>query len=618
MMQTMRNSAKIIFFIVLVTFLGFMAYGGLVSIMSGKRAARGQGAPPGVIGVVNGEDVSSMRFEEEYRRRMQSLSKDDHEPTDAELEQARNEIWNNMTTLALIEQMARKHGIMVTDAEVADYMRYSPPRDLVENAEFKTEGQFDISKYQMWLQQMALSQDSRYHEILQDLEGQIRNQLLVARIQDLVLSTVRITKTDAERDFIEKGEKVKVRYFSIPGSDIDTTKITITEADARVYYDKNKEQYKQPETAVLDYVSIPKAMSADDSAEVKKEIYDIYGQLQQGADFAELATALSQDPGSAKNGGDLGWFAEGRMVAEFWNATSNLKNVGDISAPFTTQFGWHIIKLTGKRTTKDDKGVEKPEYQASHILIRAEASQATLAGLEQKANNFKIDAEKLGFKEAANEYGLTANESKPFTKGAQVPGIGSNQVLNNFAFEGKIGEVSDVTSARNDYYIGRINRRIPAGFTPFPDVMERIHSQLMREKQAELAHKRAEELAGYLSQGKSFEDIAVMAGKPIQETDYFNRTQFVSKVGSDPDFTAAAFNLSSSNPISKAVKSRTGAYLLEFVDKVSADTSGFGAISDSLVTTMIDNRNKDLWNKWLNSLKQNAKIEDYRSTYYGS
>jgi parvulin-like peptidyl-prolyl isomerase len=618
MMQTMRNSAKIIFFIVLVTFLGFMAYGGLVSIISGRQTSRGQGAPAGVIGVVNGEDLSMARFEEEYRNRLQTLSTDDHEPTDAEMEQARTEIWNNLTTMALIEQEAAKHGILVSDKEVADYMRYSPPRDIVESPELKTEGQFDIGKYQMWLQQLALSPDPRYQGILQDLERQIRNQLLLARVQDIVLSTVKISKIDAERDFIEKNEKVKVRYIFIPSGDFDSTITTVPESEVRARYEKDREQYKQQETAVLDYVILPKNMSADDSAVVRKEIFDIYGQIQGGADFAELATALSQDPGSAKNGGDLGWFAEGRMVAEFWNTAASLKNVGDISQPFTTQFGWHIIKLTGKRTTKDDKGVEKPEVQASHILITAQPSEATLATLEQKAQNFKIDAEKLGFKEAASEYGLTVNETKPFVRGAQVPGIGQFQNLNDFSFNGKIGEISDLISARNGFYVSHINRRIPEGISPFEELKQRIEAQVLREKRTEIAHKKGEELAVELTRGKTLDDIAAITGKLVIETDYFTRSQFVPKIGSDADFIGASFALSPANPISKTVKARTGAYLVQYINKLPVDMNSFTAISDSLVTSMVDTKNRDLWNKWLNSLKQNAKIEDYRVAYYGS
>ena len=124
MMQTMRNSAKIIFFIVLVTFLGFMAYGGVVQILSGKSRTE-KGGPAGVIGIVNGAQVSQYAFDETYRKKIQSLTTTDSvtnevmEPTDQQLEQARNDIWNSMTTMALIDQEAKKHGILVTDAEVA-------------------------------------------------------------------------------------------------------------------------------------------------------------------------------------------------------------------------------------------------------------------------------------------------------------------------------------------------------------------------------------------------------------------------------------------------------------------------------------------------------------------
>jgi parvulin-like peptidyl-prolyl isomerase len=534
------------------------------------------------------------------------------------MEQARTQIWNNLTNIMLIQQEAGKHKILVTDREVADYMRHSPPKDILEAPDFQTEGQFDLSKYQMWLQQLALSPDPRHHALLQDLENQIRNQILVSRMQDIVLSTIKITKHDARRDFVEKQEKVKVRYIFIPGGDFDSTITSVPESEVRARYEKEREQFKQNEMAVLDYASLPRSMSAEDSTAIKSEIDKIYGELKGGADFAEEATAFSEDPGSAAKGGDLGWFGEGKMVKEFWDATSSLNNIGDFSEPFTSQFGWHIVKLTGKRSAKDDKGVEKPEYQASHILIRFEPSQATLSNIEQKANNLGLDAEKLGLKEAAKDYAIAVAESKPFTRGSQVPGIGQQQDLNDFAFDGKIGEVSDVISNRNGFYVCSINRRIPAGVTPFAEVKQRLEGTVLREKRVELAHKRGQELADELSHGKSLNETAALAGKQIIETDYFNRTQFIPRVGSDADFIGAAFNLGPERPVSSVIKAKTGAYFMQFVDRQAADTTGFAAVSDSLVNSMIENKRKDSWSKWLTSIKQNAKIEDYRSVYYGS
>jgi parvulin-like peptidyl-prolyl isomerase len=491
-------------------------------------------------------------------------------------------------------------------------------KDVIESPDFATNGQFDITKYQTWLQQLASSPDPRAQTILADFDTQIRQQLLVARIQDYVLSMVRITEADVKNDFIDKNDKAKVKYIFIPAGDFDSTVTTVQESEVKARYEKDKEQFKQPEMATLSFVQFPKAAGEADIQEAKIVIDEIYGELKGGADFAAIATERSEDPGSGKNGGDLGWFGEGRMVQEFWDAAKSLKSIGDISAPFRSQFGWHIVKLTGKRTTKDANGVEKPEYQASHILVKVEPSTETLAQLEQTANNFRNDAEKLGFKEAAQEFGLLATETKPFPAGTNVPTLGQNESVNKFAFSEKIGEITDPISSRNAIFVMQITKRTPAGYTPYDEAKTRVENAILREQRVALAHKRGEELAAQAAAGKSLEAISAETGKPILETDYFARSQFVAKVGSDPDFAGAAFGLSPQHPMSKSVNARTGAYIMQFIDRQNANLTSFAAISDSLTQEMTTNKKKDLWSKWLNALKQNAKIEDYRSTYYGS
>jgi peptidyl-prolyl cis-trans isomerase D len=617
MMQTMRNSAKIIFFIVLVTFLGFMAWGGVATIFANKSRNQ-KGAPPGVIGVVDGIQLSNQTFDTSYRQRIQSLSKDDHEPTDAEMEKARGDIWNNMVSLALIEAEAKRHNIVVSDQEVAEYMRYAPPKDIIQSPEFATNGQFDISKYQVWLQQLANSTDPRALNIINDFETQIRQQLLISRVQDFVVSMVRISENDVKADYIDKNEKVKVQYIFIPGGDYDSTITTVPEPEVKARYDKDIEQFKQPEMAKLKYIQFPKTASEKDISESKKLIYDIYAKVTNGTAFDSAAAVYSQDPGSAQKGGDVGWFSEGRMVQEFYDATSKLAKIGDISAPFKSQFGWHIVKLTGKKMTKDKDGKEKQEYQASHILISTEASNETLAEIEKKANNFRIDAEKLGFKEAADEYAITIAETTPFPAGQTVPTIGQEKDLNDFAFREKIGEISDLVPGRNAFFVCQISSRTPAGYTPFTEAKERVQRMVLREKRVELAHKRGEELASKLTSSGSFENLAALSGKTIQETDFFSRTQFIPKIGNDADFIGASFALTMQNPISKCVNAKTGAYIIKLLDHQVADLTGYTTAADSLMSAELEAKQKDIWTKWLNAQRQNVKVEDYRAMYYGS
>lgn len=104
----------------------------------------------------------------------------------------------------------------------------------------------------------------------------------------------------------------------------------------------------------------------------KQQIYSIYRQLQQGADFATLASTYSKD-GSASNGGSLGWVSEGEMVTEFENMMKNT-DVQDFSIPFQTQFGWHILKVDAKR--KQDVTETYRKNMAREILYQRLAPQA--------------------------------------------------------------------------------------------------------------------------------------------------------------------------------------------------------------------------------------------------
>ncbi len=622
MMQSMRNSAKIIFFVVLVAFAGFMILQGLVSIFSDPSRG-GKAAPQGIIGEVDGREISVAAFEGTYRPKVQALYKEnENEPSDEELDRIRNEVWNNLTTIASLENEAERHGIKITDSEVAEYMRQAPPQDILTSPDFMTNDQFDIFKYQAWLQQMASANNPQAAGFLLNFESQIRQQLMFSRLQDLVLSMTHITPEDARAQFIEKNEKVKVRYLFVPRDDFKDMNLEPSDQEAMARYESEKEQYKRPEQAILSYIKLNKAPSDEDFNEVKTAIDSLYKELKKGADFAEMAKAVSQD-GSAAKGGDLDWFTEDRMVKPFSDATKALKKIGDISEPVKTQFGWHVIKLTGRRNAQGDglsfspKEGENIEYRASHILLKVEASPRTISELEDKMNLFALQAEKLGFRAAADEFGLTVSDTKPFGRGAPIPGVGKNDQANEFAFTAKPGEFTEVEATRNALSIYVLDKRLPAGYTPFEEVKDRIYESIRREMQAEEAYKLALKYVEEIRKGKSLDNIAKTAGKTIQEPDFFARHEFVPRVGSDPEFIGAAFRLSSENPVSSPVKSINGAYILQFAGFQSADIPKFDAASDSLTNDMISQKRRDVWNKWVSGARNKAEIKDYRSFYYG-
>lgn len=112
----------------------------------------------------------------------------------------------------------------------------------------------------------------------------------------------------------------------------------------------------------------------------KQQIDAIYEQLRQGADFATLAATYSNDPGSAGNGGSLGWVNEGEMVAPF-EAMMKTTAVNDFSTPFESQFGWHILKVDAKR--EQDMTDTYRRNMAREALFQRQAPQALQAWLQE-------------------------------------------------------------------------------------------------------------------------------------------------------------------------------------------------------------------------------------------
>lgn len=123
-------------------------------------------------------------------------------------------------------------------------------------------------------------------------------------------------------------------------------------------------------------------------AEAKQKIDDLYAQLQAGGNFAQLAKANSDDPGSAARGGDLGWAKSGQMVAPFEQAM-NSQALNTISTPFQTQFGWHILEVLERKQA--DQTADKIREQATNYLGGRKEEEQYQAWLQSLRNGAYID-----------------------------------------------------------------------------------------------------------------------------------------------------------------------------------------------------------------------------------
>lgn len=615
MMKSIRTAAKPIYIIVAVAFVGTIIFAWGMDI-----TGKGQGGqrPANVVGKINDEEVSLLTFSQTYRSKYDELLQTNTDPSEEDLEKLRDDTWNSLVGQVLMAQQIDKYNIRVTPEELTEYVKAMPPRELVQIEDFQTDGQFDPAKYQNYLQNLATSSDPQAEQVLLYLESTVKSQIMINKLQEMVISTVYIAKDEVLEDYRTKNEKTKVKYALISNADIDTSGLDITEQMIRNRYEQDKEEsYKTDESATLQYVSFMKEPSEADKDSVKNEISVIYDQIKNGGNFEDLAKEYSQD-GSASKGGDLGWFGKGRMVKPFEEAAFALKKNGDISEPILSQFGWHIIKLTGKRN-KNDKGEPEEQIKASHILLKTDLSAQTLADLKDAAELFRQEAIGYSFEKAAEDKSYEIQTTPSFNKGGSIRGVGMNESLNKLAFDGEEGQVSEVVDTRNYFMVATKGTHNPAGYKPFDEVKDRIESTLRREILADKAYVKGQELyQEMVNNNMTLKQICSQEDLNCKDTEYFSRNDFIKNIGSDAGFIGAAFSLSENNKLSQPVKSRSGCYLIEYINNQPIDITEYEAVSDSLFKEYSKEKRQNTWREWYRQVYENAVIEDYREEIYGS
>jgi peptidyl-prolyl cis-trans isomerase C len=189
--------------------------------------------------------------------------------------------------------------------------------------------------------------------------------------------TVDGLKADARRDL----------SISKLLQDALANKVAVTSEQAKKFYDENPDRFKQPERVRASHIliGVPQGADAVTKDAARKRAEDLLKQVKAGKDFAALAKEHSQDPGSAVQGGDLGYFPRGQMVGAFDEAAFS-QAPGTISNLVETQFGFHIIKVVEKQAARTVP-LEEVKPKLDEFLLnqnRQRETQAFVAGLKAK------------------------------------------------------------------------------------------------------------------------------------------------------------------------------------------------------------------------------------------
>lgn len=343
-----------------------------------------------------------------------------------------------------------------------------------------------------------------------------------------------------------------------------------------------------------------------DSSEAWKLARELKKSLAAGDEFSSLAAVYSKDPGSAARGGDLGWFGKGRMVKEFEEAAFRAK-VGQVVGPVKTQFGLHIIKVTGR---------SKREVKIADIYLSVKASPQTRNDAYEDAADFSYVARKGEFENEAKLSKYAVRETQPFPKGGVVPGIGLNEAVSTFAFENDLGDISEPMQVQGGYAVLMIAEKNDEGIRPFEEVKEAIRPRLLREKKMEKAGQMAKELHSTLTPKDSLSAIKqAMTTVVVEKTPSFAPNTSIGGIGRDNAFVGVCLGLEAGK-ISKPFEGVRGYYIVRLLSKTEFDSTTYNAQHDILRDQILSEKKTRFLTEWVEGLKKKADIEDYRDRFY--
>ncbi|MDY4300622.1 SurA N-terminal domain-containing protein [Pseudomonas salmasensis] len=480
------------------------------------------------VAKVNGEEITqtelSQAVDMQRRQLMQQLGKDfDASLLDEKL--LRDAALKGLIDRKLLLQGAADSKFGFSEAALDQVILQTP--------EFQVDGKFNAERFDQVIRQLGYSR-MQFRQML-------TQEMLIGQVRAGIAGSGFVT--DAEVLAFARLEK-QTRDFATVNIKADPAAVKLTDDEVKAYYDQHAKEFMTPDQVVIDYLELKKSSFFDQvtvkddelqaayeketanlaeqrraahilievndkvtEAQAKAKIEDIQARLAKGEKFEALAKEFSQDPGSANNGGDLGFAGPGVYDPDFETALYGLKQ-DQVSVPVRTTFGWHLIKLLG---------VEAPEVPSFASLkdkltreLKAQQVEQRFVEATKQLEDAAFEASDLA--QPASDLKLTVHTSAPFGREGGE-GVAANRAVVTAAFSPEVLDEGANSSAieldPETIIVLRAKEHLKPAQLPLENVAAAIRTQMTKERASAAAKARADELIASLRDGKTALDQPV-------------------------------------------------------------------------------------------------------------
>jgi parvulin-like peptidyl-prolyl isomerase len=594
MLKQMREQTKTILWITIVAFVGLIILVWGADLQLGKS-----GQQRGEIGSVNGESIPYVAYQEAYRRSLTDYRTRAGAEPDARTELLlRQQAWSNLVDQILLNQEARKRGIRVSDEEIIQTIRMNPPDFIRQAPELQTDGKFDFGKYSQILQNPDMD--------WRPIEAQVRATLPLQKLQMMVLGSVKVSDPEVHDLYVFRNEKAKVAFLAVNPADFEVDGQALGDADLRKFYEAHRDNYKVQPQARVELAVVPRVATPQDEENIQQTLASVVQQAREGVDFAELVDNFSE-ASPAFRGGPTGMYLAPAQMPASMAARAPAMAVGAISDPIKDGDSYHVFRVEDKKTDPDGD-----KFKIQDVQMRVKPSEDTEQGLAERAVRISGDAKEKGLAASARDGGAVLDTTAWFAEGSAVRELSQVPDAVSWAHKHEVNEISRPFETMQGWFILRVIEKRPGQVLKYEDVREQVRGECAEAKRVEKARQHMDQIYPRVQGGAVFEEIA--KGDPLVqsgESTEFARSGSVTRLGRDPIVIGAAFKTPVGG-LSPVLETPGAVVVLRVLSKTPVSEEAFKAAKDQLSQQLAREKQNLVYNEWLQKLRSEAKVEDYR------